>query len=107
MMQRAMAGIVASGSATLEAAWFRLPFVLIYKVSWLTYLAGRLVVKVDCDGYKSPRQGWWRFFQSSYTILRDTHKPLPALQAALKTILFGVFPGIHDLPMLRHLSAVK
>jgi lipid-A-disaccharide synthase len=46
MMQRASAGIVASGSATLEATYFRLPFVLVYKVSWLTYLAARLVVKV-------------------------------------------------------------
>ncbi len=50
LMQRAVAGLVASGSATLEAAWFRLPFILIYKVSWLTYLAGRLVVKVDYLG---------------------------------------------------------
>jgi lipid-A-disaccharide synthase len=46
LMQRAFAGIVASGSATLEAAYFRMPFVLIYKVSWPTYLAGRLLVKV-------------------------------------------------------------
>jgi len=45
-MQEACAGIIASGSATLEAAWFRLPFVLVYRVSWLTYLAGRLVIKV-------------------------------------------------------------
>jgi lipid-A-disaccharide synthase len=45
-MQEAWVGVVASGSATLEAAWFRLPFVLVYKVSWLTYLAGRLVIKV-------------------------------------------------------------
>jgi lipid-A-disaccharide synthase len=45
-MQEAWAGIVASGSATLEAAWFRLPFVLVYRVSWLTYFAGRLVIKV-------------------------------------------------------------
>jgi lipid-A-disaccharide synthase len=45
-MQRAFAGIVASGSATLEAAYFRLPFVLIYKVAWPTYLAARLVVNV-------------------------------------------------------------
>jgi len=49
-MQRAFAGIVASGSATLEAAYFRLPFVLIYKVAWPTYLAGRLVVKVKYLG---------------------------------------------------------
>lgn len=47
IMQRAFAGIVASGSATLEAAFFRMPFVLIYKVAWPTYLAARMVVKVD------------------------------------------------------------
>jgi lipid-A-disaccharide synthase len=46
LMQRAAAGIVASGTATLEAAYFRLPFVLVYKVSWATYLAARLVVNV-------------------------------------------------------------
>ena len=49
-MQRAFAGIVASGSATLEAAYFRLPFVLIYKVAWPTYLAARLVVNVKYLG---------------------------------------------------------
>lgn len=50
IMQRALVGIVASGSATLEAAYFRLPFVLIYKVAWPTYLAGRLVVTVKYLG---------------------------------------------------------
>ena len=50
IMQRAWAGIVASGSATLEAAYFRLPFVLIYKVVWPTYLAARLVVSVKFLG---------------------------------------------------------
>jgi lipid-A-disaccharide synthase len=50
IMQRACAGIVASGSATLEAAYFRLPFVLIYKVAWPTYLAARLVVNVKYLG---------------------------------------------------------
>jgi lipid-A-disaccharide synthase len=49
-MQRAFAGIVASGSATLEAAYFRLPFMLIYKVAWPTYLAARLVVNVKYLG---------------------------------------------------------
>ncbi|HMG06176.1 MAG TPA: lipid-A-disaccharide synthase [Chthoniobacterales bacterium] len=44
-MQRAVAGMVASGTATLEAAYFRLPFVLVYKVSWPTYFAARLVLK--------------------------------------------------------------
>jgi lipid-A-disaccharide synthase len=50
LMQRAFVGIVASGSATLEAAYFRMPFVLIYKVAWPTYLAARLVVNVDYLG---------------------------------------------------------
>ena len=50
IMQKAWAAMVASGSATLEAAFFRLPFVLIYKVAWLTYLVGRAVVKVDYLG---------------------------------------------------------
>ena len=49
-MQRAIAGIIASGSASLEAAFFRLPFVLVYKVTWLTYLAARLVVRVKYLG---------------------------------------------------------
>jgi lipid-A-disaccharide synthase len=50
LMQRAFIGIVASGSATLEAAYFRMPFVLIYKVAVPTYLAARLVVNVKFLG---------------------------------------------------------
>jgi lipid-A-disaccharide synthase len=50
VMQRAFVGIVASGSATLEAAYFGMPFVLIYKVAWPTYVAARLVVNVDFLG---------------------------------------------------------
>jgi lipid-A-disaccharide synthase len=45
-MQRSGAGIVASGTATLEAAFFRMPFVLVYKVAPLTYVAGRALVRV-------------------------------------------------------------
>ena len=45
-MQRSAVGVIASGTATLEAAFFRLPFVLVYKVAWLTYLAARLLVQV-------------------------------------------------------------
>ena len=46
IMQRSAAGVVASGTATLEAAFFRLPFVLIYKVAGMTYLAGRMLIQV-------------------------------------------------------------
>ena len=47
LMQRAFVGMVASGTATLEATFYRLPFVLIYKVSWLTYFPGRMLIRVD------------------------------------------------------------
>ena len=47
LMQRASVGMVASGTATLESSFYLLPFVLIYKVSWLTYLPGRLLIRVD------------------------------------------------------------
>ena len=53
IMQRAWVGIVASGSATLEAAYFRMPFALVYKVAWPTYLAARLVVNVNYLGMPS------------------------------------------------------
>ena len=44
-MQRAAAGLVASGTATLESAFFGMPFVLVYKVSWPTYFAARLIMR--------------------------------------------------------------
>ena len=50
VMVRVNVGMVASGTATLEAALLQLPFVLIYRVAWLTYLAARLVVKVKYLG---------------------------------------------------------
>ena len=46
LMQSAAAGLVASGTATLEATLCGLPYALVYKVSPLTYLAGRTVIKV-------------------------------------------------------------
>lgn len=50
LMQRATAGIVCSGTATLEAAYFGLPYCLVYKVAWLTFEVGRRLVDVDCLG---------------------------------------------------------
>ena len=46
LMQRAEAGAVASGTATLEAACFGLPYTLVYNVSWPTYVIGKLVVRI-------------------------------------------------------------
>lgn len=46
LMQRCQVGAVASGTATLEAACFGLPYALIYKVSWPTYLIAKLVIRI-------------------------------------------------------------
>jgi lipid-A-disaccharide synthase len=40
------AGIIASGTATVEAAMMNTPFVMVYRVSTLTYLLGKPRVKV-------------------------------------------------------------
>ena len=40
------AGIIASGTATVEAAMMETPFVMVYRVTPLTYLLGRWTVKV-------------------------------------------------------------
>lgn len=50
LMQRATFGIVCSGTATLEAACFGLPYVLVYKAAWLTYVVARAVIRVPYLG---------------------------------------------------------
>ncbi len=46
-MQRATLAITASGTATMECAFYGCPMVVVYKVNWLTYLVGRMVVTVN------------------------------------------------------------
>jgi lipid-A-disaccharide synthase len=50
LMERATAGIICSGTATLEAAFFGLPYALIYKTAWLTYEIGKRLVEVNALG---------------------------------------------------------
>lgn len=50
LMQRAVCGVIASGTATLEAAYFGLPYCLVYKVAWPTWFVGSLLVKLDYIG---------------------------------------------------------
>jgi lipid-A-disaccharide synthase len=50
LMQRAVVGMVCSGTATLEAAFFGLPLCVIYKVAWLTYVVGKQLVRVPFLG---------------------------------------------------------
>jgi lipid-A-disaccharide synthase len=49
-LAQARAGMVASGTATIEAALMGCPMAIVYKTSWLTYLLGRMVVKVPHIG---------------------------------------------------------
>lgn len=50
LMRRATAGLVCSGTATLEAAFLGLPHALVYKTAWLTWEVGRRLVAVDSLG---------------------------------------------------------
>lgn len=50
LMQRASVGVVCSGTATLEAAFFGLPMCVAYKVAWLTWVVAKQVVRVPFIG---------------------------------------------------------
>ena len=50
LMARSAAGMVASGTATVEAASLGMPLVIVYKVAPLTYWVGRAVVRVPYLG---------------------------------------------------------
>ncbi|MEY2393858.1 MAG: lipid-A-disaccharide synthase, partial [Acidobacteriaceae bacterium] len=46
-LSHSRAGIIASGTATVEAAMMETPFVMVYRVTPLTYFLGRSTVKVQ------------------------------------------------------------
>lgn len=50
IMQEAGVGVIASGTATLEAACLGLPYCLTYKVAWLTAQIAKQVMSVDYLG---------------------------------------------------------
>lgn len=50
LMDRAEAALVASGTATLEAALHELPHALVYKVAWGTYMMGRMLLTIKYIG---------------------------------------------------------
>lgn len=81
-MQRAIAGIVASGTATLEAAFFRLPFVLVYKVSWPTYLAARFLMTTKYLGMPNVLAGR----QIVPEFVQQHARPVPISRAVLQLI---------------------
>jgi len=46
LMKHSDFAIVTSGTATLETACFETPMIVVYKTSWLTYLIGRLLIRL-------------------------------------------------------------
>ncbi len=50
LMQHSHAAIVASGTATVETAWYETPMVIVYRASWLNYQIGRRLINVDNIG---------------------------------------------------------
>ncbi|MGB8168955.1 MAG: lipid-A-disaccharide synthase [Chthoniobacteraceae bacterium] len=102
LMQRAEVGMVCSGTATLEAAFFGLPLCVIYKVAWLTYVVGKRLVRVPFLGMPNVLAGREiarEFLQHAATgeaigaemlrLLRD-----PAAGAALEQDLAEVIRGL-------------
>ncbi|MEX0603044.1 MAG: lipid-A-disaccharide synthase, partial [Bacteroidota bacterium] len=98
LMKHADFAIVTSGSATLETALFGTPIVVLYKTSWLTYLLGRMLIRVKNIGLVNIVAGKTvvpEFIQhratpgrivSTVTDLLDT----PGAVAAIKKELAGV-----------------
>ena len=47
LFNNARFGIIKSGTSTLEAGYFQLPFVVVYSTNFLTYWLGKKVVKIN------------------------------------------------------------
>ncbi len=50
LMKFSRFGIIKSGTSTLEAGYFALPMVVVYKTSMLTYMIGKQMIKLDRIG---------------------------------------------------------
>jgi lipid-A-disaccharide synthase len=50
LMKYSRFGIIKSGTSTLEAGYFALPMIVVYKTNQLTYLIGKQLIKLDRIG---------------------------------------------------------
>lgn len=50
VMKNSDVALVTSGTATLETGYYQAPMVVVYKTSWLTYIIGRLLVRLKNIG---------------------------------------------------------
>ncbi|MEM9015633.1 MAG: lipid-A-disaccharide synthase [Verrucomicrobiota bacterium] len=82
IMQRCGVGVVASGTATLEAACLGLPYCLTYRVAWLTAWVARRLMSVDYLGIVNVLAG-----REVVTELLQERASGPELARALRELL--------------------
>lgn len=79
LMQRAAVGMVTSGTATLEAAYFGLPFAVLYRTAWLTFFLGRKLVSVPFLGMPNILAG----YEMVREFLQEEAEPKPIAEHLL------------------------
>ena len=82
LMQRAGAGMVCSGTATLESTFFGLPMIIIYKVAWLTWAVGKRLVKIPWLGLPNVLAGR----EIAREFLQDAAQPEPMAGEILRLL---------------------
>jgi lipid-A-disaccharide synthase len=82
LMQRAGAGMVCSGTATLEGTFFGLPMVILYKVAWLTWVVGRRLVKIPWLGLPNVLAGR----EIAREFLQDAAQAEPVAEETLRLL---------------------
>ena len=82
LMNRAAVGMVASGTATLEATIFELPFVLIYSVAPFTWVIGKWLVRVPFLGISNILAGR----EIVREFLQNDAQPLPIADELLSLL---------------------
>lgn len=85
LMQRAECGVIASGTATLEAAYFGLPNCLVYKVAAPTYHLAKLLIKIPYIGLVNILAG-----KSVVRELIQHEANPPAIVNEMKRLLFDL-----------------
>ena len=89
-LSRADIAIASSGTVTLECAWFRVPTVVLYRTSWITYLLGKLFIKVKhiaMPNVLAEREVFPEFIQSAATpvnLIREVNRFLDDSKRRLK-----------------------
>ncbi len=82
LMQTCGCAVIASGTATLEAAFFGLPYCLTYKVAWLTAAVARVVMQVKYLGIVNNLAG-----RQVVEELLQERATGPSLAASLRALL--------------------